>query len=90
MPPIEFVFWLSGFADINETAPTQEQWNAIRDRLSCTVQNARTTQKPSAVQDGGLEFHYESFDDKDKVDNRPFRNGKLVLKKNGVPYGAQG
>jgi hypothetical protein len=32
--PDQFAYWLQGFAELTPTAPTQEQWQAIRDHLS--------------------------------------------------------
>lgn len=34
MTPDQFAYWLQGFAELNATAPTQEQWQAIRDHLA--------------------------------------------------------
>ena len=29
----QFTYWLQGFAEINNTAPTEEQWKIIKDHL---------------------------------------------------------
>ena len=34
MTPEQFAYWLQGFAELNPGAPTQEQWQSIRDRLA--------------------------------------------------------
>ena len=30
----QFAYWLQGFAELNQTAPNDEQWRAIRDHLA--------------------------------------------------------
>lgn len=30
----QFAYWLQGFAELTPTAPTQEQWDSIRDHLA--------------------------------------------------------
>ena len=34
MTPEQFAYWLQGFAELNPGAPTQEQWQSIRDHLA--------------------------------------------------------
>jgi hypothetical protein len=34
MEPKEFVYWLQGFAELNNSPPTPEQWKSIREHLS--------------------------------------------------------
>lgn len=29
----DFIYWLQGFAELNKQAPTQEQWDSIREHL---------------------------------------------------------
>lgn len=33
MDPLQFCYWLQGFAEINGAPPTEAQWSAIRDHL---------------------------------------------------------
>jgi hypothetical protein len=33
MTPDQFTYWLQGFAEINQEAPTKEQWEVIKDHL---------------------------------------------------------
>lgn len=34
MSPQDFVYWLQGFAELNEAPPSKKQWQAIRDHLA--------------------------------------------------------
>lgn len=34
----QFAYWLQGFAELNPNAPTQEQWQSIRDHLATVFQ----------------------------------------------------
>lgn len=34
MTPEQFCYWLQGFAEINGTAPSPEQWRQIKDHLA--------------------------------------------------------
>ncbi|WP_447897997.1 hypothetical protein [Stenotrophomonas sepilia] len=33
MTPEQFAYWMQGFAELNGAAPTQEQWDSIREHL---------------------------------------------------------
>lgn len=33
MDPLQFAYWLQGFAELNEQPPTAEQWQSIREHL---------------------------------------------------------
>jgi hypothetical protein len=33
MEPLQFAYWLQGFAELNEGPPDEAQWKAIRFRL---------------------------------------------------------
>ena len=33
MTPEQFVYWLQGFAEVNQTAPNDAQWTIIKDHL---------------------------------------------------------
>ena len=33
MEPLQFCYWLQGFAEINGQPPTEAQWQAIREHL---------------------------------------------------------
>jgi len=33
MTPEQFTYWLNGFAELNQGAPTLEQWQSIKDHL---------------------------------------------------------
>jgi len=33
MTPEQFAYWLQGYAEINQKAPTEEQWQIIQDHL---------------------------------------------------------
>jgi len=41
MEPLQFCYWLQGFAEINDAPPTEKQWKAIQDYLQ-TVFNKKT------------------------------------------------
>jgi hypothetical protein len=34
MTPEQFAYWLQGYAELNETPPTAQQWQMIRDHLA--------------------------------------------------------
>jgi hypothetical protein len=34
----QFAYWLQGYAELNDAAPSAEQWQAIRDHLSLVFQ----------------------------------------------------
>lgn len=34
MNPQDFCYWLQGFAELTDKAPTQAQWKAIREHLA--------------------------------------------------------
>lgn len=51
MEPLQFCYWLQGFAEINEEAPTEKQWAAIREHLQTvfvkiTPKTVYRSQKP--------------------------------------------
>lgn len=46
MTPDQFAYWLQGFAEINSAAPTQEQWQAIRDHLALVFDKRTPEIKP--------------------------------------------
>lgn len=33
MTPEQFVYWLQGYAEISGSAPTEEQWQVVKDHL---------------------------------------------------------
>ncbi len=33
MTPEQFCYWLQGYAELNQDAPTPEQWKAIKEHL---------------------------------------------------------
>ncbi len=33
MTPEQFCYWLQGYAELNESGPTPEQWKAIKEHL---------------------------------------------------------
>ncbi len=33
MDPLQFAYWLQGFAELNEGEPSPEQWQSIKDHL---------------------------------------------------------
>lgn len=33
MTPEQFVYWMQGFAELNESPPSPEQWQSIREHL---------------------------------------------------------
>lgn len=33
MTPEQFTYWLQGFAEINDTVPTEAQWKSIKEHL---------------------------------------------------------
>ena len=33
MEAMQFAYWLQGFAELNDKAPTAEQWKSIREHL---------------------------------------------------------
>ena len=34
MDALNFAYWLNGFAELNESPPTEAQWQAIKDHLA--------------------------------------------------------
>lgn len=34
MTPSDFAYWLQGFAELSDGAPSEEQWTQIRDHLN--------------------------------------------------------
>lgn len=34
MDATQFAYWLQGFAELQQTAPTEEQWKSIKDHLN--------------------------------------------------------
>jgi len=41
MTPEQFVYWLQGYAELQQAAPTKEQWDSIKQHLA-TVFNKVT------------------------------------------------
>jgi hypothetical protein len=37
MTPEQFCYWLQGFVELSQEAPTPEQWDKIRQSLNATV-----------------------------------------------------
>lgn len=33
MTPEQFIYWLQGYAEISDKAPTEKQWEVIKDHL---------------------------------------------------------
>ncbi|WP_454889996.1 hypothetical protein [Serratia quinivorans] len=33
MTPQQFVYWIQGFAELSEQAPSETQWNSIKEHL---------------------------------------------------------
>lgn len=54
MSPEQFCYWLQGFAEIHGDAPTDEQWQKIRDHLQ-TVYHKVTPIYPSPIQFPGIQ-----------------------------------
>lgn len=46
----QFVYWLQGFAELNETPPTAEQWQSIKEHLQTVFQKVTP---PVVVHTGG-------------------------------------
>lgn len=40
MTPEQFAYWLQGFAELNDKAPTQEQWDSIRAHIALVFKKA--------------------------------------------------
>jgi hypothetical protein len=47
MTPEQFTYWLQGYAELNATPPSAEQWQSIRDHLA-TVFNKVTPNRWAA------------------------------------------
>jgi len=41
MDPLQFCYWLQGFAEINGQAPTDSQWRAICSHLNVALNNKK-------------------------------------------------
>ena len=37
MDSIQFVYWLQGFAELNQGTPTDDQWKSIKDHLELVL-----------------------------------------------------
>ena len=51
MTPEQLAYWLQGFAELNRTPPTPEQWTSIREHLATVF--AKMT-SPLVTEDGML------------------------------------
>ncbi|HVH49977.1 MAG TPA: hypothetical protein VM760_08905 [Sphingomicrobium sp.] len=38
MDPLQFAYWLQGFAELNDGEPSPEQWQSIKDHLATVFQ----------------------------------------------------
>lgn len=55
MTPEQFVYWLQGFSELSQTAPTERQWVTIQDHLA-QVFNKQT---PVRDQQLNLPFNFQ-------------------------------
>lgn len=54
MEPIQFCYWLQGFAELNASPPTLEQWQAIRDHLQTVFKKVTPVMPNPLVSQGPL------------------------------------
>ncbi len=47
MEPLQFCYWLQGFAEINGQPPTEAQWQAIREHLQTVFQKKTREYDPT-------------------------------------------
>lgn len=65
MKSIDFKNWFVGFIELNQTAPTEQQWEVIKEHLSL-VFNKVTTRKVYVApfrdvkENNGMEFYTEA------------------------------
>jgi hypothetical protein len=43
----QFAYWLQGFAELNPSAPTAEQWQSIREHLATVFKKVAPEMKPA-------------------------------------------
>jgi len=67
MTPENFTYWLQGFAELNQSAPTDEQWTVIRDHLALVFK--KVTPARGGVVDLGKTYF---------VDNLRFRDAQFL------------
>jgi len=61
MEPLQFAYWLQGFAEINGTHPTAEQWQVIKDHLATVFKKVTPPVKaPEVDKDGKWPFVKDS------------------------------
>ena len=49
MEPLQFAYWLNGFAELTEGPPSADQWQAIRDHLATVFSKVTPPIKSSMV-----------------------------------------
>jgi hypothetical protein len=49
MTPEQFAYWLQGFAELQATAPTQDQWQSIREHLGTVFNKVTPPTKPPVI-----------------------------------------
>lgn len=37
MTPEQFAYWLQGFAEVTQRAPTEQEWKIIKDHLATVI-----------------------------------------------------
>ncbi len=50
MTPEQFTYWLQGYAELNPTPPTIEQWQSIRENLAMVFNKVTPPLVPSFPQ----------------------------------------
>lgn len=56
MNPEQFVYWLQGFAELAEQAPSAEQWQSIREHLALVL-GKRTPPAPGDIKAIAMKRH---------------------------------
>ena len=52
MTPDQFVYWLQGYAEINGCAPSEEQWQVVKDHLQLVFKKETPAYPPMLLDRG--------------------------------------
>lgn len=79
MDPLQFCYWLQGFAELNSgTPPNEMQWKAIRDHLA-TVFNKVTPSYPGLGPDWQKEIIKDWKPNPSSAPEYPFNPNRIYL-----------
>lgn len=49
MTPEQFAYWLQGFAEVTQRAPTEQEWKIIKDHLATVFNKVTPTYQPPKI-----------------------------------------